>query len=95
MTTWHIDLNRDGAGQLITTAPENPPDWVDALLSDLTYRMHESPDARQITVKVTGPDPQETPHATAGPVTSSGPGTPPPDAVIPPVSEQLQQQPDT
>jgi hypothetical protein len=86
VSTWRAELSRDDAGTLTTVAPEKAPEWVNDLVADLAYRFRESPDARSVTVSVDGEDtpPEESPDATAGttsgPVASSGPGAPPPDA---------------
>jgi hypothetical protein len=86
MSTWRAELSRGGDGTLTTVAPENAPEWVNDLVADLTYRFRESPDARSVIVSVDGEDtppeeiPDATPGTTSGPVVSSGPGTPPPDA---------------
>lgn len=103
MPTWRIEITRDGDGNFVTVIPETAPEWVGDLASDLLYRFRESPSAEQILVTCTGPQDVATPdeeptHAApgtpaAGAVVSTGPGTPPPDAVtIPPVSDQLAQR---
>jgi hypothetical protein len=91
MSTWHIELTRNGDGTITITAPEDAPEWVNDVASDLTYRFRDTPTARSVAVTIDGEDtgplvtaPEEIPDAaagaTTGPVVSSGPGTPPPDA---------------
>lgn len=92
MSTWHAELTRNGDGTVTATTPEDGPEWVTDLISDVTYGFRESPSAHTIAVTVEGddqPDSQETPDAAPGPaaggippgaVVSTGPGTPPPDA---------------
>jgi hypothetical protein len=89
VTTWRIDLARNDDGTITITSPEGPPEWVSSLVDDLSYRLRDSPDAVSISAEASGhtdlttmdEEPGDGATAATGPVTSTGPGTPPPDAI--------------
>lgn len=68
MPTWTVHLRRDGNGNLTIVGPETPPDWVNDLIGDVTYRFRESPGATHIALVIDGTETiqESTPDAATG-----------------------------